>query len=121
MIRNYRTILDRVRKESPATAITVVGLLPINPAVSGPVTQDNATIDEANRQVKAMLADYPGVRFVDASGPLKGPDGLPRVEFYKDTIHLNYDGYRAIQGPIAASFAPAPDGPKRADPEGPRP
>ena len=30
-LRHYRTILERIRQESPGTAITVLGILPLNP------------------------------------------------------------------------------------------
>ncbi len=97
-LRNYRTILDRIRAESPATAIVVLGILPINldefPKKLG---YRNATVIEANLGLKALVAETPGVRFLDLADRLVDARGNLRRDLSTDGLHLNLDGYLALR------------------------
>jgi lysophospholipase L1-like esterase len=103
-LRHYRTLLERIRKESPGTAITVLAILPLNPSFPTKFTYDNARVVETNRQLKAMVAEFPGVRFLDLAPLLADDAGNLRREFTADGMHLNLDGYLAIRealkGPV---------------------
>ena len=72
-LRHYREILERVRRESPEPpAITVLGVLPINPTFSKVQAYDNARVAETNRRLKELVGEFPGVRFLDL-GPIRYP------------------------------------------------
>ena len=96
-LRHYRTLLERVRKESPATAITVLGVFPVNPTFNFPPTFDNDRVRETNRQLEAMVGEFPGVRFLDLGKYLVDASGNLRREFSTDGLHVNLDGYLAIR------------------------
>ena len=103
-LRHYREILERVRRESPSTAVTVIGVLPINPTFSKVPAYDNARVAETNRRLKELVGDFPGVRFLDLGPLLTDADGNLRREFSTDGMHINIDGYLAIrealEGPV---------------------
>jgi lysophospholipase L1-like esterase len=104
-LRHYRTILERIRTESPGTAITSLAILPINPGFPTHFSYDNARVVGTNRQLKALVAEFPGVRFLDLAPLLADDAGNLRREFTADGMHLNLDGYLAIRealkGPVA--------------------
>jgi lysophospholipase L1-like esterase len=119
LIRNYRTLLGRIRKDSPETMIHVIGLLPVNPAIPGELIQTNAQIAGVNEQLKKLVDEFPGVKFLDLSPNLLDGVGKPRVEFYSDNVHLNYDGYLALREPLAPFVAG--DKPWKVTEAGPKP
>jgi lysophospholipase L1-like esterase len=96
-IRHYRTLLERVRKESPETAITVLAIFPVNLTFPMQPTYDNARVVEANRKLKELVAEFPGVRFLDLTRDLADDGGSLRREFSTDGMHLSIDGYLAIR------------------------
>jgi lysophospholipase L1-like esterase len=99
-LRHYRTLLERVRKESPDTAITVLAIFPVNMTFPVQPTYDNARVVETNRKLKELVAEFPGVRFLDLTGELTDKVGSLRREFSTDGMHLNIDGYLAIREPL---------------------
>ncbi len=105
-VRNYRSILERIRKESPDTVLRVIGILPINPEAPGELVQNNAQVAEANVELKKLVAEFAGVEFVDISGPLLDESGRPRNEYYLDKVHLSVDGFLAIRQSLAPYMAP---------------
>jgi lysophospholipase L1-like esterase len=104
VLRNYRTILERLSKESPKTVVTVIGLLPVNSTLPKP-TQTNAEILSVNRQLKTLVGEFPGVRYLDLTSSLADDSGNLRRDFTADGIHLNLDGYLAIRKPIQEALA----------------
>jgi lysophospholipase L1-like esterase len=96
-LRHYRELLERVRRESPPTEITVLGVLPVNPTFPKPPTYDNARVAETNRRLKELAGEVPGVRFLDLAGYLADDAGNLRREFTTDGMHMNIDGYLAIR------------------------
>jgi lysophospholipase L1-like esterase len=99
-LRQYRTLLERIRKESPDTAITVIGVLPVNMTFPIQPTFDNARVVETNRRLKELVAEFPGVRFLDLTPFLTDAGGSLRREFSTDGMHMNVDGYLAIRKPL---------------------
>jgi lysophospholipase L1-like esterase len=99
-LRHYRTLLERVRKESPDTAITVLAIFPVNMTFPVQPTYDNTRVVEANRKLKELVAEFPEVRFLDLTGELVDKVGSLRREFSPDGMHLNIDGYLAIREPL---------------------
>ena len=61
-----------------------------------------------------MVAEFPGVRFLDLTGYLVDDAGGLRREFTIDGLHLNTDGYLAIRealrGPVTGDeYRKAPE------------
>jgi lysophospholipase L1-like esterase len=104
-LRNYRALLERIRKDSPETTVHVIGILPINTTFPTVPAQTNAELAEANEQLKKLVAEFPGVKFLDLSPGLVDQKGELRREFSKDGLHLNSDGYLAIREPLARFVA----------------
>jgi lysophospholipase L1-like esterase len=96
VIRNARKILERFRSESPKTELYVLSILPVNQTFAGGPVQNNATIKEANRQLKELVGEFAGVTFVDVFDALCDSGGNLRKEWSKDGLHLNIDGYLAL-------------------------
>jgi lysophospholipase L1-like esterase len=103
-LRHYRAILERIRKESPDTVITVIGVLPVNMTFPEQPTFDNARVVETNRRLKELVAEFPGVRFLDLTPSLVDEGGSLRREYSTDGMHMTIDGYLAIRealkGPV---------------------
>jgi lysophospholipase L1-like esterase len=94
VVRNYRKILERIRADSPATRIYVLSILPVNQAFSqGKVMQNNPTIREANRLLRALVAEFPGAEFVDIYDAVADADGDLRKDLTPDGLHLTFDAY----------------------------
>ena len=100
VLRNYRKILERLRAETPQTQVNVLALFPVNPSMSAHATQSNATINSVNRQLKELVAEFPGVRFLDLTSHLTNQAGELRPELSVDGIHLNVDGYLTLRKPL---------------------
>jgi len=99
-LRHYRTLLERIREESPETAVTVLAIFPVNMTFPNKPTFDNARVVETNRQLKGLVAEFPGVRFLDLTRYLVDDTGSLRRDFSTDGMHLNVDGYLAIREPL---------------------
>jgi lysophospholipase L1-like esterase len=99
-IRNYRAILGRIRKDSPETTIHVIAMTPVNPT-SQTKTSGNEEVIEFNGQLKRLVAEFPGVKFVDLTPILVDEQGKLRRDFTPDGCHLNNDAYLAIREPLA--------------------
>ncbi len=97
LIRNYRSILEKIRADSPGTEVSVMGLLPIDPTMPEAPRYDNASVVEANRQLQALTREFPGTRFLDLTPRLADESGKLRREFTEDGIHLTIDGYLAVR------------------------
>lgn len=104
-LRNYRTLLERIREDSPETVVYVISILPINTTFPKKPTQNNAEIAEANEQLKKLVAEFPGVKFVDLTPLVVDERGELRRELSPDGIHLNDDGYLAIREPLGKFVA----------------
>jgi lysophospholipase L1-like esterase len=97
IVRNHDEILARVRAESPATSVCLVGVPPVNQSL-GAVVQSNADIRELNRRLADLVArKHAGVRFVDPTEALVDPDGNLRPDLTSDGLHLNIDGYLILE------------------------
>jgi lysophospholipase L1-like esterase len=102
LVRNYRSILEKVRADSPETEVTVIWMLPIDPSLPGGPRHDNPAILEGNRQLEALTRDFPKVRFLDLTSRLADDSGKLRREFTEDGLHLTIDGYLALREALQA-------------------
>ena len=101
-VRHYRTILERIRQDCPATTIHVLGVLPVNRTFPVPPIFDNDQVVEANQRLEGLVSEFPGVRFLDLGRYLRDESGGLRGEFTTDGLHLNTAGYLAIRNPLQA-------------------
>ena len=95
ILGNLRQLLTRIHTESPATRTTVLGVLPINPGFWPPYS--NYQVETLNNQIRDLVAEFPTARFADVGDPLRGEAGELRREFTTDGLHLNFDGYLALE------------------------
>jgi len=92
---NYRTILERIRRESPKTKVYIESVLPVNPATGMALNHTNKTdlIMELNGRLKELAAEF-GHTYIDLFSLMADTNNhLPR-KYSIDGLHLSYEGYR---------------------------
>ena len=92
---NYRTILERIRTESPKTKVYIESVLPVNPATGMALNHTNKTaqIMELNGKLKEMATEF-GHTYIDLFSLMADSENhLPR-RYSIDGLHLSYEGYR---------------------------
>jgi lysophospholipase L1-like esterase len=105
VVRNYRKILEQIRRDSPQTRVFVISVLPVNQQLArgGPV-HDNATIRELNQQLRDLAGGFERVAFLDVFDALTDAHGNLRDDLTTDGLHLNIDGYlilgRLLEGHV---------------------
>ncbi len=87
----YRTIVQKIRTESPDTELYLQSLLPVNNDVRH-VGVKNAKIVEVNARVAQIAHDF-ALPFLDIATPLKDADGRLAAKFTEDGLHINGLGY----------------------------
>lgn len=92
---NYRTILERIRTESPKTKVFIESVLPVNPATGMALNHTNKTaqIMELNEKLKELATEF-GHTYIDLFSVMADSNNhLPR-KYSIDGLHLSYEGYR---------------------------
>src|SRR5262249_22056738 len=84
VVRNYRKILERVRRESPQTQVFVISVLPVNQRLAGGPVHDNATIRVLNGQLRDLAGQFERVAFLDVFDALTDAGGDLRKELTTD-------------------------------------
>ncbi len=87
----YRSIVQKIRTDSPDTELYLQSLLPVNNGVRH-VGVKNAKILEVNARVAQIARDF-AVPFLDIATPLKDADGNLAAKFTEDGLHINGLGY----------------------------
>lgn len=100
LVRNYRSILEKIRSDCPTAEVTVLGLLPIDPSFPTAPRYDNSSVLEANRQLKGLVGEFPKARFLDLTARLADESGKLRRGFTEDGLHLTLEGYLAVREAI---------------------
>ena len=103
-LRHYRTILERVLAESPATRIVVCGLLPVNQLFANPSAYSNEDVGAVNVQLKGLAAELQAARFLDLTPELADDRGDLKPDLTRDGKHLNLRGDLAIKDKIRATL-----------------
>ena len=91
-------IVEEIHKKLPETSIILEGLYPVNKSDEEKIdrgsvdNKDNKLILETNELLKKIK----GVRYLDLNGVLADENGELRLEFTREGLHLNADGYFAI-------------------------
>lgn len=104
LLRHYRTILERVKAGSPATAVVICGLLPVNQKFKNPPAYSNEDVHAVNEGLARLAAEFPPARFLDLTPELADEHGDLKPELSKDGLHLNVRGYLAIQDKVRAAL-----------------
>jgi len=92
---NYRTILERIKNETPSTQVYVESVLPVNPATGMALNHTNKTdlIMELNGRLRDLAKEF-GHTYVDLFSAMADENNhLPR-KCSIDGLHLTYEGYR---------------------------
>jgi lysophospholipase L1-like esterase len=101
ILRNYREILERIRKATPTTALTVIGVMRVNSTVPSPPSFNNAMVNSLNNNLKGLVGEFPGVRFIDLGPYLSDDSGQLSLKYaIPDGLHLNLDAYLTIRKPL---------------------
>ena len=106
-LANYREILERVRRESPATEIYVQSVLPR-------AVEYRDRIVELNRDIESLALSR-GAHFIDLYAAFLGPDGSIRNDYRNDELHLTGLGYRRWQQELLPHVVEQPASPSRID------
>jgi hypothetical protein len=67
VVRNYRKILERVRRESPQGRVFVISVLPVNLRLTKGPVHVNATIRGLNRHLRDLAGQFESVAYLDLS------------------------------------------------------
>lgn len=90
VLADFRKFVEVVHSALPKTKIVFIA---IKPSIRRWHSIEN--IREANRLVRAAVAEDDRLVYVDIDAPSIGDDGKPRPELLKsDGLHLNADGYQ---------------------------
>lgn len=95
----YRSIVQKIRTDSPDTELYLQSLLPVNNEVRH-VGVKNATILELNARIAQIARDF-ALPFLDIATPLKDADGNLAAKFTEDGLHVNGLGYAVWKKEIA--------------------
>ena len=92
---NYRKIIDRIRKDSPATEIFMQSILPVNPSCPNfPQHYDKQEyVIKANKLLKEFASSRQ-IKFVNLFSLFLDKKGLLDYQYTTDGLHLNEKGYQ---------------------------
>ncbi len=94
IIKNFGTIIFRIKNEAPQTQLFIESLLPINNNLrrSGTLNSDILIL---NKSIKAICAQN-SISFIDTHTAFCDTQGQLNEKFSLDGIHLNGEGYRLL-------------------------
>lgn len=96
VVRNVEKIVERVKRESPATKLYVQSVFPVNPKFNKFLGHMNRQKDIAalNAKIKAVAARH-GVTYIDVYKSLVTPStDVMNPEYTNDGLHLLGKGYQ---------------------------
>ena len=91
----YRDIVQRIRRESPNTALILESLLPVNNDVKN-TGVTNTQIQNLNARILQIARDY-ALQYLDLYTPLTDANGNLATPYTSDGIHLNGKGYKLVK------------------------
>lgn len=87
--KEFRELVSKVHASLPETKIVFVS---VKPSIRR--WHLIASVRDANRRIREITETTDLLAYIDAGGPLLGPDGAPRRDlFADDQLHLNDSGY----------------------------
>ncbi|MEP2667747.1 MAG: GH92 family glycosyl hydrolase [Cyclobacteriaceae bacterium] len=90
VVANHKKIIERIRKDSPATKIYIESVLPVDDAIH--YTRPNASILEINKQLEAYCEET-GITYIDLVPTFADENGKLSKQFSIDGLHVNGKGY----------------------------
>lgn len=104
-VENIRTIINRIEKECPATAIYLLSVLPVNNTkelyLYAVAERNNPDILRLNKYLKQLAEEMASTTFVDVHSRLADKQGNLRDDYTTDGLHLSVKGYREVAACIA--------------------
>jgi lysophospholipase L1-like esterase len=95
-VENYRTILRRIRGDSPHTLVFAMSVPPTDPELLESAARRNPVIGKLNAELRRLAATE-GVTFIDLTPWLEDGQGNLRRDFTApDGIHLNTAGQLVV-------------------------
>ncbi len=92
IIKNYQTIIQRVKSESPATKIYVLSIFPNAWFVKGGKIKTRPIVEDVNNRLK-VLCKQEHAQYIDFSGDLEKNGYIVPQYYIKDSLHLSAQGY----------------------------
>lgn len=96
----YRSIVQKIRADSPNTELYLQSVLPVNNDIRKSGT-NNEKILALNARIIQIAHDF-ALPYLDIATPLKDADGNLSPKFSEDGLHLNGLGYAVWKHEIAA-------------------
>lgn len=102
-LRNYRKLIDAVRKASPGTRILIQSVYPVAELshqsdwrFSVSPAEINQKLNGLNQCLREFCEADPGLSYLDTAAVLRDADGFLRADFTTDGIHLTEAAYSEI-------------------------
>jgi lysophospholipase L1-like esterase len=92
IIKNYRSILERIKAQSPLTKVYVISVIPCQTmsAIGSRLTVLDT--QRLNASLRALAKEYE-VKYIDLANYLYQEDQLNKTYYCNDALHLNALGY----------------------------
>jgi lysophospholipase L1-like esterase len=91
---DYRAIVQKIRSESPNSALFLLSVLPLNDEVRAWPTS-NAQVAELNGRIQGIARAF-ALPYLDVGTPLTDADGRLSAKCTQDGLHLNGLGYAVL-------------------------
>lgn len=96
IIKNYRIILDEIKKTQPAVELYFMSVIPQNKDIEKTsnltASQNNDKIKIVNEEIKKLCAEYEHT-YIDLFSALIDQEGYLKKECSNDGLHLNAGGF----------------------------
>lgn len=92
VMRNYKTIISRIKTASPSTTIYMQSVLPVNNKILKSETADSQEIITLNNEI-STIADGKMIFFIDLYPSFCGLDNQLYKQYTWDGLHPNSYGY----------------------------
>ncbi|MFD2999659.1 SGNH/GDSL hydrolase family protein [Pontibacter toksunensis] len=97
VLTRFQDVFESIRKEMPQVQISFVSIKP-----SPSRWQHKATMEEANRLIRAYLKTQPRTSFINVYPLMLDRNRKPKSDiFLQDSLHMNNNGYQIWQKAIS--------------------
>ncbi|MBL1213028.1 MAG: hypothetical protein HND52_06710 [Ignavibacteriae bacterium] len=91
ILKNYQSILEKIKSDSPQTKIYIQSVLPVNELIGKPKTTSEEII-KLNIKIENLAGEY-RIPFVNVFASLADEDSRLDEKYSEDGLHINGDGY----------------------------
>ncbi len=88
VVDRFQALVKQLRQRDPKLPILFLSIKP-SPHFANRLERQR----EANQRLKAYCEATPGLQFIDVASSMQDAGGRPRLELYRDGLHLNVAGY----------------------------